>query len=303
MPGGGPRRRGRAARPRPSSTPPPRLTPPEVPHAGVPTYRSRRYRSRRRAHRRARPAGQRPRRGDRREPAPAYRWRDVVIGGGGFVTGVLFHPAVRGLAYARTDIGGAYRWDDRTARWTPLTDQLGWDDWNLLGVEALAVDPAAPGPAVPRVGTYAQSWAGNGAILRSEDRGATWSRTDLAVQAGRQRGRAGRGGAAARRPARQRHPVAGHPARRTAQVDRPRRHLGGRGGFPATPSPAARASRCSSPPGARCTRAGATPTGPTPHLYRTTDGSTWHAVPGSPPAPRRRCRSAPPTTAAPTSCT
>ena len=49
-----------------------------------------------------------------------------------------------GLAHARTDIGGAYRWDARTARWTPRTDHLGWDDWNLLGVEALAVDPAHP---------------------------------------------------------------------------------------------------------------------------------------------------------------
>ena len=56
----------------------------------------------------------------------------------------------------------------------PLTDHLGWDDWNLLGVEALAVDPAAPEPPLPALGAYAQSWAGNGAILRSEDRGATW---------------------------------------------------------------------------------------------------------------------------------
>ncbi|WP_405990470.1 1,4-beta-glucanase [Streptomyces sp. NBC_00986] len=115
---------------------------------------------------------------------PSYRWRNVAIGGTGFVTGVLFHPSVRGLAYARTDIGGAYRWDDRTARWAPLTDQLGWDDWNLLGVEALAVDPAHPDRLYLAVGTYAQSWAGNGAILRSEDRGATWTRSDLAVKLG-----------------------------------------------------------------------------------------------------------------------
>ncbi|WP_405863818.1 1,4-beta-glucanase [Streptomyces sp. NBC_01515] len=115
---------------------------------------------------------------------PSYRWRNAVIGGTGFVTGVLFHPSVRGLAYARTDIGGAYRWDDRTARWTPLTDQLGWDDWNLFGVEALAVDPAHPNRLYLAVGTYAQSWAGNGAVLRSEDRGATWTRTDLAVKLG-----------------------------------------------------------------------------------------------------------------------
>ncbi|MCX4814244.1 1,4-beta-glucanase [Streptomyces sp. NBC_01239] len=116
--------------------------------------------------------------------APAYRWRNAVIGGTGFVTGILFHPSVRGLAYARTDIGGAYRWDDRAARWTPLTDQLGWDDWNLLGVEAIAVDPVHPDRLYLAVGTYAQPWAGNGAVLRSEDRGATWTRTDLTVKLG-----------------------------------------------------------------------------------------------------------------------
>ncbi|WP_089098423.1 sialidase family protein [Streptomyces hyaluromycini] len=119
------------------------------------------------------------------EPQPqAYRWRNAVIGGTGFVTGVLFHPTTPGLAYARTDIGGAYRWDARTARWTPLTDHLGWDDWNLLGVEALAVDPAHPDRLYLALGTYAQSWAGNGAVLRSDDRGATWTRTDLSVRLG-----------------------------------------------------------------------------------------------------------------------
>lgn len=43
--------------------------------------------------------------GRARAAAPGYRWRTVVMGGTGFVTGVLFHPSVRGLAYARTDIG------------------------------------------------------------------------------------------------------------------------------------------------------------------------------------------------------
>lgn len=93
---------------------------------------------------------------------PTYRWRQVAIGGTGFVTGVLFHPSVRGLAYARTDIGGAYRWDDRSARWIPLNDDLGWDDWNLLGVEAMAVDPAHPDRVYLALGTYAQSWAATG---------------------------------------------------------------------------------------------------------------------------------------------
>ncbi|MGP4047189.1 1,4-beta-glucanase [Streptomyces sp. 2A115] len=114
----------------------------------------------------------------------AYRWRTAVIGGTGFVTGVLFHPSVRGLAYARTDIGGAYRWDNATAAWIPLTDHLGWDDWNLLGVEAIAVDPAHPDRVYLSLGTYSQPWSGNGAVLRSEDRGATWTRTDLDVKLG-----------------------------------------------------------------------------------------------------------------------
>ncbi|MEU2022296.1 1,4-beta-glucanase [Streptomyces sp. NPDC016469] len=113
-----------------------------------------------------------------------HRWRTAAIGGTGFVTGLLFHPSVKGLAYARTDIGGAYRWDAAKARWTALTDHIGWDDWNLLGIEAMAVDPAHPDRLYLACGTYAQSWASPGAVLRSDDRGATWERADLTVRLG-----------------------------------------------------------------------------------------------------------------------
>ena len=125
-----------------------------------------------------------PRATGRAAAAQAYTWRTAAIGGTGFITGVLFHPKVKGLAYARTDIGGAYRWDDTAQRWTALTDHLGWDDYNLLGVEAIAVDPANTSRLYLALGAYAQSWAGNGAVLRSADRGATWSRTDLSVKLG-----------------------------------------------------------------------------------------------------------------------
>lgn len=50
------------------------------------------------------------------DTASSCRWRNVFIGGTGFVTGVLFHPSVRGLAYVRTDIGGAYRWFGKAAK-------------------------------------------------------------------------------------------------------------------------------------------------------------------------------------------
>ncbi|GAA1184782.1 hypothetical protein GCM10009654_47970 [Streptomyces hebeiensis] len=128
-------------------------------------------------------AGARPATG-RGAAAQAYTWRTAAIGGTGFVTGVLFHPKVKGLAYARTDIGGAYRWDEAAQRWTPLTDHIGWDDYHLLGVEAIAVDPANPDRVYLALGAYTQSWAGNGAVLRSTDRGATFSRTDLTVKLG-----------------------------------------------------------------------------------------------------------------------
>ncbi len=114
----------------------------------------------------------------------AYRWNSVAIGGGGFVTGLVFHPAEQGLAYARTDIGGAYRWDDAARRWIPLTDWLGAEDANLLGMESLAVDPADPERVYLAAGTYLNARAGNGAILRSLDRGRTFLRSDLPFKLG-----------------------------------------------------------------------------------------------------------------------
>ncbi|MFJ1812242.1 MULTISPECIES: WD40/YVTN/BNR-like repeat-containing protein [unclassified Streptomyces] len=216
--------------------------------------------------------------------APAYRWRNVVIGGTGFVTGVLFHPAVHGLAYARTDIGGAYRWDDRAARWTPLTDHLGWDDWNLLGVEALAVDPAHPNRLFLALGTYAQSWAGNGAILRSEDRGATWTRTDLAVKLGGNEDGRGAGERLLVDP------------RDSDTLWLGTRHDGllkstdrgatwaAAGGFPGTPGASGQGVTLLVAAG-RAVYAGwgdSDGSAGSPNLYRTADGGTWEAVPGQP---------------------
>ena len=60
-----------------------------------------------------------------------YRWRNVSIVGGGFVTGLITHPRRRGLIYARTDVGGAYRRDSPSGEWIPITDMLGMSDWRL----------------------------------------------------------------------------------------------------------------------------------------------------------------------------
>lgn len=113
-----------------------------------------------------------------------YDWRSVRIGGGGYVSGLVFHPAEKGLYYARTDVGGAYRWDDTAKQWMPLTDWLGADDANLTGIDSIALDPHDTGWVYLAAGTYTSDAAGNGAILRSHDRGHTFQRVDLPFKLG-----------------------------------------------------------------------------------------------------------------------
>jgi photosystem II stability/assembly factor-like uncharacterized protein len=113
-----------------------------------------------------------------------YTWANVPILGGGFVSGIITHPTERGLIYARTDIGGAYRWDESIKRWIPLTDWTTIETWNYTGIESLAVDPKDPERVYIAAGTYTNDWAGNGAILRSRDRGKTWEMTDLPFKNG-----------------------------------------------------------------------------------------------------------------------
>jgi hypothetical protein len=110
-------------------------------------------------------------------PAPGplgqtYLWRNVEIVGGGFVTGVLYHPAQPDLVYARTDIGGAYRLDPANRRWVPIEDRFGVADYMRYGVESFAVDPADPRRVYLATGMYLS--AGHGVVLCSDDQGATW---------------------------------------------------------------------------------------------------------------------------------
>jgi xyloglucan-specific exo-beta-1,4-glucanase len=117
--------------------------------------------------------------------ADAYAWKNVTIGGGGFVPGIIFNQSRPNLVYARTDIGGAYRWNPTTSRWVPLLDWVGFDNWGYNGAVSLATDAVDPNRVYVAAGMYTNSWdPNNGAILRSTDQGATWQVTPLPFKLG-----------------------------------------------------------------------------------------------------------------------
>lgn len=105
-----------------------------------------------------------------------YNWSNVAIGGGGYITGIVYNPTEEGLAYIRTDIGGAYRWDKTQNKWVAITDHLGSDEWNLIGIESIATDPVEPNRVYAACGTYMGDKA---ALLASDDYGQTWHRVDV----------------------------------------------------------------------------------------------------------------------------
>ena len=100
-------------------------------------------------------------------------------GGGGYVTGLVFHPTTANLLYARTDIGGAYRWNQAGASWTPITDGLGFGaaESRYHGIESIAVDPNNDQLVYLAAGMYTSE--GNGRLYISSDRGDHWSHVGL----------------------------------------------------------------------------------------------------------------------------
>ncbi len=110
--------------------------------------------------------------------AQSYTWRTVEIGGGGFVTGTIFHPTEPNLVYARTDVGGIYRLDPATDRWIPLNNEIGGlnNEFQHHGVLGVGLDPNDPDRLYMATGQYSgtESWKLPSRLYRSTDRGNTW---------------------------------------------------------------------------------------------------------------------------------
>jgi xyloglucan-specific exo-beta-1,4-glucanase len=113
--------------------------------------------------------------------AKAQSFGNVTMGGAGYVTGIITCPTQTNLIYAKTDVGGAYRWEESTKSWRPLLDWNSQDETTYQGVESLAIDPQSPEKLYILAGT--SYWnGGKTAILRSSDYGATFVSTDVTAK-------------------------------------------------------------------------------------------------------------------------
>lgn len=113
---------------------------------------------------------------------PSYSFTNVKILAGGYIPGVYFHPTQQNLMYARTDIGGIYRWGPNDKQWVPLLDWL--SDGFFNGGDAIGLDPTDPNKLYVAVGLYSNSWASNGEMLISSDQGATFKTVPLNFKVG-----------------------------------------------------------------------------------------------------------------------
>jgi xyloglucan-specific exo-beta-1,4-glucanase len=109
--------------------------------------------------------------------AAPYQWDNVAIGGGGYVTGLIIHPITPDLVYARTDVGGTYRWDPEEQSWIQLMNSISYEDKNLYGIDGIAIAPSDDQVLFAAAGMNKGTEPSD--VMKSTDRGTTWSRTNL----------------------------------------------------------------------------------------------------------------------------
>lgn len=106
-----------------------------------------------------------------------WSYGQVEMGGGGFVTGV-FSTNEENVYYSRTDVGGAYRWNEDKQSWESMSYWVSDEDKGLLGIDGLAVDPNDASKVYLLAGTDYFS-GGKTAILVSDDYGKSFDVVDI----------------------------------------------------------------------------------------------------------------------------
>ena len=73
-----------------------------------------------------------------KDVSSSMKWGTLKIGGGGFVSGIV---TGKKEMYARTDVGGAYKYNYKTESWEQLLGFINDTDRGFLSVDAMAIDP------------------------------------------------------------------------------------------------------------------------------------------------------------------
>lgn len=97
-----------------------------------------------------------------------YQYHNAPIPGGGYVTGFLYSQSVPGLLYARTDIGGVYRFSTKEQRWESLIDHVTMEQLDETYPAAIALDENRPGRLYIACGTDGRE---EGVLAVSDDYG------------------------------------------------------------------------------------------------------------------------------------
>ncbi|KAG9002258.1 hypothetical protein FRB94_004000, partial [Tulasnella sp. JGI-2019a] len=137
-----------------------------------------------------------------------YTWKNVHTGAsGGFIPNVIFNQKQKGLAFLRTDVGGAYKLNTDGLTWSPLLDFADNSRANYWGVESIATDPVNTQNLYIEVGLYTNSsvlltmyfqrvvdnnigaWCArwdpnNGTLLISNNQGSTFKAVPLPFKVG-----------------------------------------------------------------------------------------------------------------------
>lgn len=100
-----------------------------------------------------------------------YQYHNLPIPGGGYVTGFLFHPNKENILYARTDIGGTYRYDFQEKKWHSLISHVTMEDLSETFPIAFALDENRPNMLYIACG---ENKPGKGVLAISEDYGETF---------------------------------------------------------------------------------------------------------------------------------
>ena len=103
-----------------------------------------------------------------------YQWKNVIIGGGGYVSGIVTCPTRQNLIFAKTDVGGAYRWVEETHSWKALTDWTNTNEKGYLGIESIAIDPQHPNRVYMSAGL--EYFSTSPAILYSDNYGDSFKK-------------------------------------------------------------------------------------------------------------------------------